>query len=196
MKRLVLMLMLVPPAAQAQLFQNLDMSWLAGPSFARTQAIGNSGVTLFSAPGFAWASDFGYQFHRVGGASLWLDLPFVSIDGSHQTATIPGAISASAYMIVPGVRLMLPLTSRISAFTEGGVGEGSFSYPAIQTSRNPPLTTNNVNHGVVDFGGGVNIRLSRFFSIRVDVRDFVTGRNLAGEPGRNHVLPMVGIVIP
>ena len=42
-------------------------------------------------------------------------------------------------------------------------------------------------------GGGVDFRLSRHFSIRVDARDYLTGRELGGIPGRNHFLPMVGL---
>jgi len=35
---------------------------------------------------------------------------------------------------------------------------------------------------------------ARLFSIRVDARDYVTGRGLGGVLGRNHFLPMLGVV--
>jgi hypothetical protein len=169
------------------------MYYLAGPSFASTQTIGNSGVTLYGAPGYAWTWGFGHQFHRIGGASLWFDIPLVFIIGSHETATIAGSVSLNSMMLVPGLRLMLPLAPRISVFAAAGGGGGFFSYPAIESSG-PPLTTNDVNHGVLSFGGGVDFRLSRNFSLRLDFHDYLTGRNLNGVPGRNHLLPMVGFV--
>jgi hypothetical protein len=188
------LLIFAPVCAQAQIFQNSDMYYTAGPSFASTQAIGNSGVTLYGAPGYAWAWGFGHQFKRIGGASLWFDIPLMFITGSHETATIPGSISLNSFMVVPGLRLMLPLSSRVSVFATAGGGVGFLSYPAVESS-NPPLTTNQPTHGVFSFGGGMDFRLSPHFSIRVDVRDYVTGRDLAGVPGRNHLLPMIGFVM-
>jgi hypothetical protein len=57
------------------------------------------------------------------------------------------------------------------------------------------LTTAILDHGVLSFGDGMDFRLSEFFSIRVDVRDYVTGRDLAGVLGRNHFLPMFGFAL-
>lgn len=186
--------MLLPAIAPAQLFQNSDMYYLAGPSFARTQTIGDSGVTLYGSTGYSWAWGFGHQFHRVGAASLWFDIPLVIVSGSHQTATIPGSISQSAFMVVPAVRLMLPLSSRISVYASAGGGGAFFDYPAIEASA-PPLSTNTVTHGALRFGGGVDFRLAHFFSLRVDVTDYVTGRGLVGVAGPNHLLPTFGFVL-
>jgi hypothetical protein len=188
------LLIIAPVCAQAQIFQNFDTYYLAGPSFASTQAIGNSGVTLYGSAGYAWAWGFGRQFKRIGGASLWLDVPLVFIDPFHETATIPGSITLNSMLIVPGLRLMLPVASRVSMFATAGGGVGFLSYPAIESS-NAPLTTNQPTHGVFSFGGGVDFRLTRFFSLRLDVRDYVTGRDLGGAPGRNHLLPMIGFAI-
>lgn len=185
--------MIAPVCAQAQIFQNSDMYYLVGPSFAGTQAIGNGGVTLYSSVGYAWTWGFGHQFKRVGGASLWFDVPLTFINPSHQTATIPGSISLGSTMVIPDLRLMLPLASRISVFACAGAGVGFFDYPVIESS-NPLLTANSIDHGVFAFGGGVDFRLSRVFSLRLDVRDYVTGRDLGGVPGRNHLLPVFGFV--
>jgi hypothetical protein len=187
--------MLLPAGAQAQLFQNTDMYDLAGPAFAKTQTIGDSGATLYGSTGYAWVWGFGHQFHRIGGASLWLDIPLVFIEPSHETASIPGSITLNSTMLDAGVRLMMPVSSRISLFANAGGGGGFFEYPAIVPGSNPLVTSKSTDHGVLSFGGGVNFRLSQFLSLRLDVRDYVTGRDLGGVPGRNHVLPMFGFAI-
>jgi opacity protein-like surface antigen len=191
---MLILAMLLPLSAPAQLFQNSSMSYTVGPAFAKTQAVGNSGVTLYGSAGYAWAWRFERQLKRIGGASLWLDVPLVGLNPSHETATIPGSITLYSEMLVPGVRAMLPLSSRFTFFAGAGGGGGLFSYPAIESSS-PPLSTNNVAHGVLSFGAGVDFRLSEHFSLRLDVHDYVTGRNLTGLPGRNDVLPMFGFVM-
>jgi hypothetical protein len=84
-------------------------------------------------------------------------------------------------------------TFRISLFGALGAGYGGFTTPTLTSDNPPDLKTNDVNHLVIGAGGGLDIRLVRILSLRVDVRDFVTGRDLSGVPGRNHVLPMVGV---
>ena len=49
-------------------------------------------------------------------------------------------------------------------------------------------------HGVFSAGDGIDLRISRLFGIRVDARDYMTGRNLGGVLGRNHFLPALGLV--
>jgi hypothetical protein len=193
-KELLLLAMLLPVGAAAQLFQNADSYILAGPVFAKAQAIGNSGVTLYGSAGYAWTWGFGRQIKRIGGASLWVDVPFVAINPSHQTDTIPGSITQTATLIVPGLRVMMPLSARFTAFADVGGGVGFLDYPVIESS-NPPLTFNQINHGVFSFGCGIDFRLSGPFSLRLDVRDYVTGHNLEGVPGPNHVMPMFGFAM-
>ena len=96
-------------------------------------------------------------------------------------------------MFVPGVRLMVPVQSRISVFGAIGGGFCSCSNPNLTSDNPPDLKTNNTTHGVFSFGGGVDFRLFQAVSIRLDVRDYVTGRDLSGIPGRNHFLPMMGL---
>jgi len=186
--------MLLPPLAQAQFIQGWDGFFLAGPCFTQTQTIGTSGVTLYGSTGFAWTWGSGIQFKRIAGASLWLDLPLTFFVPSHETATVPGSINLGSMMFTPGARIMMPVSSRVSVFGMAGGGGGFFDYPAIQ-STTPNLTTNSIDHGVLDFGGGVDFRLSKWFSLRADLVDYVIGRNLVGVPGRNHPLAMFGFVL-
>jgi hypothetical protein len=179
--------------AWAQRIQNMDIFFLAGPCFAKAQVIGGTNVTVYGSTGYTSSSGYGYQFMRKSAVNLWIEFaPLVGTHPAAETATIPGSISLSSYMFVPGIRVMAPVHSRISLYGALGGGFGGFSTPTLTSDNPPDLKTNGVSHGVIDAGGGVDIRLTRMFSLRIDVRDYVTGRNLSGVPGRNHVLPLIG----
>jgi opacity protein-like surface antigen len=186
--------MLLAGGAWAQRVQNMDIYFLAGPTSVPAQVIGGTNITLFSSMGYCSAVGYGYQVMRKSAASLWLELaPLVNIAPSAQTATIPGSITQGTLMFVPGVRVMVPLQSRLSVFGAVGGGFGGFSNATLTSDNPPDLKTRDTTHGVLGVGGGLDFRLSRYVSIRVDVRDYVTGRGLGGVPGRNHLLPMMGI---
>jgi len=176
-------------------FQNSDIYFMAGPASNQSQVIGGTNVTVYGSKGYTTNVGYGYQIMRQSAASLWVELsPGVNVTPTADTANIPGSISQQSTISTLGVRLMVPVQSRISFFGAVGGGVGDFSNPNLTSDNPPDLKTTDVYHGVFDFGGGVDIRLSRFFSIRVDARDYVTGRDLGGVPGRNHFLPVVGVV--
>jgi hypothetical protein len=196
---LFLCLMFFTSGAWAQwlprLFQNSDIYLMAGPTSNQKQVIGGTNVTVYGSKGYSTNVGYGYQIMRKSAASLWVELdPGLNSTPTADTASIPGSISQQSTISTLGVRLMIPVESRISFFGAVGGGVGDFENPNLTSDNPPDLKTTDVYHGVFDFGGGVDIRLSRIFSIRVDARDYVTGRDLAGVPGRNHFLPMVGLV--
>ena len=92
-----------------------------------------------------------------------------------------------------GIRMMAPLAPRVSVFGAAGGGVGLFHYPWVLPGSNPYLLSQSTTHGVLQFGGGVDLRLSRRFSIRGEVRDFVSGKGLSGASGPNHVVGLAGV---
>jgi hypothetical protein len=193
---LLLFLMLFPAGAWAQRIQNMDTCFLAGPASAQTQVIGGTNVTVYGSTSYATTIGWGYQVMRRAAVSLWVEFaPDVSVMPGAQTATIRGSVSQGETMFVPGVRLMAPLQSRISVFGAVGGGFGWFNNATLTSDNPPDLKSNTVTHGVFSLGGGVDVRLSRLFSIRVDVRDYMTGRDLGGVTGRHHFLPMMGLAV-
>ena len=147
----------------------------------------------------SWGMEFAASVYAHGrGISGRLDLfafPLwlLAVAIGFSAATIPGSITQGTLMFVPGVRVMVPLQSRLSVFGAVGGGFGGFSNATLTSDNPPDLKTRDTTHGVLGGGGGLDFRLSRYVSIRVDVRDYVTGRGLGGVPGRNHLLPMMGI---
>jgi hypothetical protein len=93
----------------------------------------------------------------------------------------------------PGVRLKISPQSRVSLY--GAVGGGLASFTNTQSTIAPAvsITTGRVTTGALDFGGGLDLRLTRLLSLRGEARDFLTRRGLGGESGKNHGIYQVGI---
>lgn len=196
-----LMLALFSSAAWAQGIQNHDMFIAGGAAWNGSQTISGTGVTLSSSAGFNFQTDYGYQFARVSAVSLLIDLSFnfvfpgswkfnpplmpVSSNNSGDSSWDDGTL---------GVRAIIPVNVRLSFYGLSGAGIGAFSYPVVTAGANPTYSSNDTVHGVFVFGGGADLRLSRHWSLRMDLRDLVTGRDLSG-PGRNHLLPSLGVAI-
>jgi opacity protein-like surface antigen len=194
-KRAVLLLSLMLLAAggiRAQANQNNENYVLFGTSFASTQTIGGS-VTVNGGTGFSTYVGFAFQVARKSAVSLWVD-PFpLIIDTAQQTTSVPDAPSLQSLLFAPCARLMVPVQSRISLFATGGGGFGHFENYALMSDNPPQLKTYVNYHGLFEAGAGIDVRVARHISIRVDARDFVTGRDLGGVNGRNHILPAVGV---
>jgi hypothetical protein len=195
MRKPLLLLVLLPIAASAQANQNFENYFLFGPAFASNETIGGSNVTVSGSTGFSDNIGFAFQAVRWSAATLWVE-PFpVIIDAPGWTASVRTSSSGSgtSVMAVPAARFMVPVHPRVSFFGALGGGGGKFANYTLTSDIPPQLKTHSVYHGVVGAGGGVDFRISRHISIRVDARDYVTGRGLGGDLGRNHFLPMLGL---
>jgi hypothetical protein len=181
--------------AWAQSLQNHDMFISAGPARTKAREIGGTNVTLAGSSGFTFQVDHGYQVARASAASLWIDLSFAFAFPGTSTANVPGTSKTSFSAVTLGLRFMVPVHSRLSFFAVSAGGEGGFRSPSVIGGDNPSVSTHSTIHGVFAFGGGADVRLSRRLSLRTEVRDFVTGRELSGATGRHHVLPMFGVAL-
>jgi hypothetical protein len=184
---------LLSSAAWAQGLQNNDMSLSAGPAWSQSRMIGGTNVTLADSLGFSFQVDYGYQIARASAASLWIDLSFVSAYPGAVKANVPSAGSNLFSPVTLGLRFMVPVNSRLSFYAVSGGGGGVFRSPVVTGGANTLLITRSSIHGAFVFGGGADVRLSRLFSLRAEVRDFVSGKELGGAAGRHHVLPLFGV---
>jgi len=98
-------------------------------------------------------------------------------------------------LFTPGVRFKLPIQSRLSLYGVAGGGIGSFGKDETDVNRRAGvfIGTSRTEHGVFDVGGGMDFRLTKLLSLRGEARDFITGRNLGGESGRNHPVYEFGL---
>jgi hypothetical protein len=182
-------------AAWAQALQNNDIFLSAGPVWSKSQTIGATNITLAGSSGISVGTDYGYQIGRLSAASLMLDLSFVFAGPRRLKASVPASGNNVFDPETLGFRLMVPVHSRLSFFAMSGGGFGFFSAPAVIGGDNPTFAPHSTVHGVFVFGGGADFRLSRLFSVRAEVRDFVTGTDLSGATGTQHLLPFFGVAI-
>lgn len=193
----VLCLMLVASLAQAQGVQNMDIYWLFGVQSVKSQTIAGTSVTVPGSTGATLELGYGYQIVRKSAASLWVELFSMFGGGGHAVAPgIAGTFSSGwGAWVLPGLRFMVPLQSRVSLYAASGGGVGFFDTPTIQQQPFPQASSNTTYHGVFDFGGGVDIRLNRLVSIRGEVRDYVSATRLGGVNGRNRLQLSAGLAM-
>ena len=89
--------------------------------------------------------------------------------------------------------------SRVSPYLAVGGGYGRFEESDFRLDNQPNTSRRGTNRGVFDFGGGVDVKVGRFLSLRGEVRDFVSGTpsfNAAVSGSRQHnILSAGGIVL-
>ena len=192
---LLVYLVLLPACAWAQGgIQNMDIYLGFGGFPIQSQTVVGTATGLSSSVAATASFAYGYQISHWSNASLWIEIPF-SYEASHQrTSVLPGNVELDTSFITPGLRFMVPVRTRVSVFGSAGGGVGFYQQPELVNQAAPSMIiARNPIHGVVDFAGGVDFRVNRTFSIRVQVRDFVSGHNLSGVAGVNHIMPTVGL---
>ncbi|HUB83544.1 MAG TPA: hypothetical protein VMB03_32320 [Bryobacteraceae bacterium] len=189
----ILFLAFLPVAARGQ--AGGENYVMAGPAFGSNETLGGGSVAITGSTGFSNVFGFAFPVARKSAATLWVEpfsLVFASPGGTSAT---PGQANANSILWTPSARLMIPLAPRITVFGAAGGGGGDFHNYALTPYAPPQLKTESAYHGVFSAGGGVDFRIAKRFSIRVDARDYITGRKLGGVNGRNHFLPMLGFVL-
>jgi opacity protein-like surface antigen len=146
--------------------------------------------------GVAWALEgtFAHRIALVPLASLSAEL---AIAGSSTSSipTINGTTLARSYtslFITPGLRLRLAPSFPVTPYLAVGVGLARFN-----RRLNGGATSANTT-AAFDIGGGLDIKLARFISLRGELRDFNSGglglQTLVG--GRqNNLFATVGLAL-
>jgi len=169
-------------------------------SHINAQTIPGTQVTLSRGSASGGWLGFGFRATRLGAGSIWIEFPLAFLSQSPNTPLPPNSLDLEAEILAPGLRYMVPLktfpriASRIAVYGAAGGGLGFFNYPYVTAGPSPEVFVNSTAHGVVDFGGGVDVRVFGGAGARVEVRDFVTGRGLNGVSGRHHFVPSIGVV--
>jgi hypothetical protein len=121
--------------------------------------------------------NYGYQLLSAQTGGLYVEFPLVSATNPVRNVT---------YLFAPGVRFKLASQSRFSLYGALGVGVATFGGTA---------TASRTTSGAVDFAGGMDFRITRLLSARVEARDFVTRPGLGDTEGRNHAMYFLGIAL-
>jgi hypothetical protein len=184
----VFVLLLLAGSACAQ---NSDLGLLLGISGPTGSVDLGAGTRIVSGSvGAHGQINYAAQLRETGAGRLYLELPLLF--GAHTSGTVgAGTVIGSTdgmLFFTPGVRFNVAPHSRVSFYVAGGLGLAAFQESKSVVGGG--LISSSVRWtvaGALDFGGGLDFRLTRLISLRAEARDFVvTGRRLGGQDGYNH----------
>jgi hypothetical protein len=179
-------------ASCAALAQNSDLGLLEGWSGRPSEVLANSNARVQDPRPWFTQITYAWQALDLPGGHLYIELPFVW--GSNPSGAINSNMSTpgrNTIFFTPGVRFKIPIQSRVSLYGALGVGVGSFGVGDVPANSvfSPSRTTS----GLVQFGGGLDFRVTRLLSLRIETRDFITRPGLGGYQGRNHPIFQFGM---
>ena len=158
------LLSLVLVTALAAHAQSTDVALTGGGYFAASNPLDL---------GAAWALE-GTVAHKIVGVpllSLSAELP-VAGSFSSSIPTLSGTSIARSYtslFITPGVRVRLAPSFPLSPYVSAGLGYGCFNRQLTDGTASADSTF------AFDIGGGLDLKVLPFISLRAEVRDFNSG---------------------
>jgi hypothetical protein len=159
-----------------------------------------SGGNLEIGSGTALQADYGYRLVDGDGVALLVYVHFLAspqrkVESSNLLATRD---IASLYL-TPGFRVKLAPDSRISPWAEIGGGYGQYEHSTTRLDGQPNQAPRRLHRGVLEFGGGVDVKVIRFFSLRGEIRDYFSGSPsfnvLTSRGGQHNVVLGGGFVL-
>jgi hypothetical protein len=128
----------------------MDIYWLFGGQSSKPQTVGGSPVTVTGAAGLSLGVGYGYQIVRESAASLWIEVSSVFTGGTQ--GIVPGVSGTFNWgwscWILPGIRVMVPVESRISVY---GAGGGAWRVSMCRRSRSNPFPRRRVHRPRMGF---------------------------------------------
>ncbi|MFI5104869.1 MAG: hypothetical protein ACHP79_08100, partial [Terriglobales bacterium] len=172
----------------------MDFSVMGGaakaPENSGTQApVVNGNVKEVASSPFAavWQANFGWRLAHAGPVAVYFELPFTHVPSQTVNSvaqfdsgatTFPQSSTDSAYFFTPGFRFRF-FNKAVSPYAVAGAGveratlvQDGFTNLGTALSANSGSPTRNFK-GVYDFGGGMDVKMTRLFALRTEFRDFV-----------------------
>ncbi len=151
---------------------------------------------MSTSTGVVFQHSFGHQVWFCTGGNLEVEVPFAWLFPGKSTASgLKEPSRILTFFLTPGIRFKVPVASRVSLYGVLGGGYGAFRRFELDVNSPNQLRARPTLRGVYDFGGGIDVRLSRLWSLRAETRDFVGGKGLDGATGRHHVYVLGGIAL-
>jgi opacity protein-like surface antigen len=173
--------------------QNSDLGFLVGVSPLKAQS-SISGGTISSSTDANIQFDYSFQFRQTEVGAFYIELPLAAV--FHESSRVgPNIVSSDQNIIffTPGVRWKLWVHSRFSLYAALGGGFASFGANTSIVGSGISNVSNRTTAAAMDFGAGIDFRVTRLLSIRCEGRDYVTRSNAGGFSGSNHAALDVGV---
>lgn len=126
--------------------------------------------------GLAYQVNFSQRFFNAQLASLHFEFPItVTPRREIDSSNVLSPRSYSSLFITPGIKLKLLPGAGVSPYAVAGVGYARFNSSDTLVNNQPNPGDRSANRAVFDYGGGIDIKVLPFISVRGEVRDFVSG---------------------
>jgi hypothetical protein len=175
--------------AVSALAQKIELAAGVGGYFpVNVSGVGNA-VAIEGNPAFRIAS--------IPFLSAYVEVPVVGTLNSHvRTAGLTSSASYSALFIAPGLRVKFWPGFFVSPWVAAG---GGLAHYSGSSGLRLLGGTDTHNTGVFDYGGGLDVKIAPYLSLRGEVRDFYSGGlgfNLATFNERQHnIVATTGLVL-
>lgn len=179
--------------------QKNELGLLLGATVLPDQTITVGSFTnnnLKFSKGLTYQATYARQIVDAKIAGLYFEVPFMATPNADIRSGNPNPPTALASLFVtPGVRLKLLPGAGISPWASVGGGWARFDEGSTLQSGSPNPGSKGTNTGVLQYGGGVDVRVFRLISLRGEVRDFYSGRpqlNVLTANDRQHNIVVSG----
>jgi hypothetical protein len=164
--------------------QNNDLSLMLSGISVGTRIDLNIPSTDTSARAAAYIN-YGRRIATWNSSDLFLDFPLIGAgDASARTGLVASTEATALLAFTPGVRWRLFPRARVSPYLTGGIGPAWIEGGTVRVGNTKALLYESKTSAAGSFGGGVHLRIARWFGLRAEVRDIllfsepvVTGRN-------------------
>lgn len=182
-------------AAGLAFAQNSDLAVLVGFSGPNSEVVSGPNPRVTSSESVSLQLNYAFQVRSTPASYIYAELPlFLTTKNYDNVARTITSSERGVAFLTPGVRFSLFLHNRISVYGALGVGVGWAGKSEAIVGAGVVSTSSSYSVGpALDFGGGVDFRLTRLLSLRGDVRDFVTRKGLGASTGHNSLFYTFGV---
>ncbi|MBI3649450.1 MAG: hypothetical protein HY231_00190 [Acidobacteria bacterium] len=146
--------------------------------------------------GLTYQANYAQRLVNARVAALYFEVPFVATPSTTvQSSNVLAPRNYASIFITPGLKVKLLPAASVSPYVFAGGGYARFAESDSRSDNQPNTGPKGTNRGAVDFGGGVDIKIIPFLSLRGEVRDFYSGTprfNLPALDNRQHNLLISG----
>jgi hypothetical protein len=172
-------------AAAAALAQRNELGLSVGAMLSQSRGALQPLIVNLSS-GIAFQADYA---HRVLTGNDYVALyGDVVVSGNPQrtisSATGSATRDVASFFAVPGIRIKFAPNAKVSPWFSIGGGYGLYQQSTTSLNSAPNTAPRDLNRFIVGYGGGLDWKVQRIISLRLEVRDFYsTGSPAYNVPG-------------
>jgi opacity protein-like surface antigen len=130
----------------------------------------DAGMTLYA--------NYGVRIAGTGesAAALYFEIPFLATP-QHKITSASQLITrdVATLYLTPGFRLKFAPGARVAPYIAGGAGYGLFEHSTLRADGNPNGAPRTLGRAAFQFGGGVDVHVWKWVSLRGEFREFISG---------------------